>query len=374
MAGLRRIAVIGSTGSIGRQTLEIIRAFPDCFKVTALAAGRNTVLLEEQAREFKPRYLFVQNGSGRPEHGEFISLEEMVSLPEVDIVLMAPAGLAGLKPTWLAAGAGKTIALANKESLVMAGSLIKQKLASSGGRILPVDSEHSAIWQCLKGEGQAVESITLTASGGPFLGYTPSRLAGVTPAQALKHPSWLMGPKVTIDSATLLNKGLEVIEAHHLFDIGYDKIRVLVHPSSLVHSMVEFVDGSIKAHLSYPDMRLPIQYALSYPERWANPSLPRIDWAGLGNLTFEEPDVRSFPCLELAVNAGRQGGTYPAALCGAGEAAVELFLNGEISFPRIAGLIEQVLDEHNSCRNPDLDTIEKAAITARNRAITISRE
>ncbi|MBN1370138.1 MAG: 1-deoxy-D-xylulose-5-phosphate reductoisomerase, partial [Dehalococcoidaceae bacterium] len=172
MAGLRRIAVIGSTGSIGRQALEIIRAFPDRFEVTALAAGRNTVLLEEQAREFKPRYLFVQNGSGYPEHGEFISLEEMVSLPEIDIVLMAPAGLAGLKPTWLAARAGKTIALANKESLVMAGSLIKQELASSGGSILPVDSEHSAIWQCLKGEGQAVDSITLTASGGPFLGYT----------------------------------------------------------------------------------------------------------------------------------------------------------------------------------------------------------
>jgi len=374
MAGIRRIAVIGSTGSIGRQALEIIRAFPERFEVVALAAGRNTVLLSEQAREFKPRYLFVQNGSVSSEYGECISLGEMVSLPDVDIVLMAPAGLAGLKPVWLAARAGKTIALANKESLVMAGSLIKQELASSGGCLLPVDSEHSAVWQCLQGEGHAVESITLTASGGPFLGYSPSRLAGVTPAQALKHPSWLMGPKVTVDSATLLNKGLEVIEAHHLFDIEYSRIRVLVHPASLVHCMVEFADGCVKAHLSYPDMRLPIQYALSYPERWANPFLPRMDWAGLGSLTFEEPDVRSFPCLELAVNAGRQGGTYPAALCGAGEGAVELFLNGEISFPRIAGLIEQVLDEHNSSTNPDLDTIEAAAIDARNRAITISRE
>jgi len=374
MAGIKRIAVIGSTGSIGRQALEIIRAFPERFEVAALAAGRNTVLLSEQAHEFKPRYLFVRDGSGSLDYGEFISLEEMVCLPEVDIVLLAPAGLAGLKPAWLAARAGKTIALANKESLVMAGSLIKQELASSGGRILPVDSEHSAIWQCLKGEEQIVESITLTASGGPFLGYTPSRLAGVTPAQALKHPSWFMGPKVTVDSATLLNKGLEVIEAHHLFNVDYEKIRVLVHPSSLVHCMVEFADGSVKAHLSYPDMRLPIQYALSYPERWANPSLPRLDWAGLGSLAFEEPDAGSFPCLELAVDAGKQGGTYPAALCGAGEGAVELFLNGEISFPRIAALIEQVLNEHDSCANPDLDTIEAAAINARSRAITINRE
>ncbi|NLE89661.1 MAG: 1-deoxy-D-xylulose-5-phosphate reductoisomerase, partial [Dehalococcoidales bacterium] len=278
MASIKQIALIGSTGSIGRQTLEIVRSFPERFRIIALAAGKNTVLLEEQVREFHPKYVYFQGHKHDINGSNYLSLEEMLTLPEIDTVLMAPAGITGLKPTLWAAKAGKKIALANKESLVMAGDIITSAIRKSKGRILPVDSEHSAIWQCLKGERKAIARLILTASGGPFAKYTKEQLARVTPEQALRHPSWLMGPKVTIDSATLLNKGLEIIEAHHLFGVSYNKIKVLVHPPSVVHSMVEFKDGSIKAQLSYPDMRFPIQYALTYPERWTNPKLPRLDW------------------------------------------------------------------------------------------------
>jgi 1-deoxy-D-xylulose-5-phosphate reductoisomerase len=267
----------------------------------------------------------------------------MVVLPQVDLVVMALSGLAGLKPTLQAIQAGKVIALANKESLVMAGEIIKEQAERSGASILPVDSEHSAIWQCLKGEQSDIARVILTASGGPFRNYTREMLDKVTPQQALKHPSWQMGPKVTIDSATLLNKGLEVIEAHYLFDISYDQIDVLIHPSSLVHSLVEFVDGSVKAQLGVPDMRTPIQHALSYPERWFNQSLPRIDWANINNLSFEKPDLDAFPCLGLAIEAGRRGATYPAVLCGAGQACVDMFLASKIRFTRIDEIIKRLL-------------------------------
>lgn len=373
MDSIKKVAIIGSTGSIGRQTLEIIRSFPERFNVAALAAGKNTILLEEQVQEFKPRYINFQGQKRDIGSAKYISLEDMMALPDVDVVLMAPGGTSGLKPTLWAARAGKKIALANKESMVMAGDIINSEIRKSGGQILPVDSEHSAIWQCLKGEKRAVAKIILTASGGPFANYSKEQMEKVTPQQALKHPSWLMGPKVTIDSATLLNKGLEIIEAHHLFGVDYDNIEVLVHPTSLVHSMVEYKDGTIKAQLSYPDMRFPIQYALTFPERWPNPNLPRLDWNSISSLPFRTPDTSLFPCLNLARNAGRHGGTYPAVLCGAGEAAVEMFLNRLIAFTEIPTIIEQVLNEHNPVYKPDIDTIEKEAERANNRAATIGQ-
>jgi len=365
---VKRVAVLGSTGSIGRQTLDVIRAMPQRFRVVGLAAGKNMDLLTEQVKEFEPEFI------GRPPEKDDIErlkrvagikydllpLDEIAAIPNVDIVVIATSGQAGLAPTLAASRAGKNIALANKESLVSAGEIITSEARKSGARILPVDSEHSAIWQCLGGESQEAARIILTASGGPFRQFSFEQLAEVTVAQALRHPSWRMGKKVTIDSATLMNKGLEIIEAHWLFSMPYDRIDVLVHPQSIIHSMVEFIDGSIKAQLSYPDMRLPIQYALSYPERLANPQLPRLDWALVKNLDFELPDYDRFPCLQLAIEAGKQGGTYPAVLCAADEVAVELFLDGRIRFTDIAGLIERTLEQHQLVAKPSLEEIEAA--------------
>jgi len=263
--------------------------------------------------------------------------------------------------------AGKRVALANKESLVMAGEIITNEAKLNGAQIMPVDSEHSAIWQCLSGETQKATQLILTASGGPFHHYSSAQLAQVTAEQALRHPSWRMGRKVTIDSATLMNKGLEVIEAHWLFDMPFDSIKVLVHPQSIVHSMVEFIDGSIKAQLGFPDMRLPIQYALSYPERLANPQLPRLNWEAIKNLSFEQPDLDTFPCLKLAIEAGRKGGTYPTVLCAADEAAVELFLSQGIKFIDIARLVQQALEEHQAISHPTLEEIMAADNWARER-------
>ncbi|HJX12472.1 MAG TPA: 1-deoxy-D-xylulose-5-phosphate reductoisomerase, partial [Dehalococcoidales bacterium] len=305
----RRVAVLGSTGSIGRQTLEVVRALPDSFRVVGLAAGRNSALLAEQVREFRPDYVSYAAPGGEGKEAadflrsagvKFLSLEEMARHPDVDTVVVATPGTAGLGATLAAVGAGKTIALANKESLVAAGEIITAEAGKSGARILPVDSEHSAIWQCLNGEKQGARRIILTASGGPFRDFSAGQMAGITVAQALDHPSWRMGKKVTIDSATLMNKGLEVIEAHWLFNMAIDDVRVLVHPQSIVHSMVEFIDGAVKAQLSFPDMRLPIQYALTYPDRLANPELPTLDWDDFRSLTFGPPDLERFPCLRLA--------------------------------------------------------------------------
>jgi 1-deoxy-D-xylulose-5-phosphate reductoisomerase len=359
---VKQVAILGSTGSIGRQTLEIINVFPHRFHIIGLAAGKNTDLLAEQVKEFQPRFVYYQDKKPRLTKAEyeFLSLEEIASHPEVDIVVVATSGKWGLKPTLAAARAGKRIALANKESLVMAGEIITREAKLNGAQIMPVDSEHSALWQCLEGENQKAACLILTASGGPFLRYSPAQLNEVTPEQALKHPSWQMGRKVTIDSATLMNKGLEVIEAHWLFDMPFDDIKVLVHPQSIVHSMVEFIDGSVKAQLSYPDMRLPIQYALSYPERLANPRLPRLDWENIKNLDFEPPDLDTFPCLKLAIEAGRKGGTYPAVLCAADEAAVQLFLSGRIKFTDIARLVEQALEKHQAISHPTLEEIMAA--------------
>jgi len=366
---VKRLAILGSTGSVGRQTLDIVRTFPDRFGVLALAAGDNLELLSQQVEEFKPAIVY-HHREGRihaDEGREGLTLEEIARLPEADIVVIALSGDAGLSPTLAAANAGKRIALANKESLVAAGEIITGEAERRGARIMPVDSEHSAIWQCLAGEECEPERLILTASGGPFRHVPAAELARVTPEQALKHPSWRMGRKVTIDSATLMNKGLEVIEAHWLFGMPIDRISVIVHPESIIHSMVEFADGAVKAQLGYPDMRLPIQYALTYPERLVNPGLPKLDFRTVTRLTFEEADPEAFPCLRLAVQAGKSGGTYPAVLSAADEMAVALFLGGRVGFGDISQLVERALAEHRPVMRPSLDEILAAAEFGRQR-------
>jgi len=373
---IKQLAVLGSTGSIGQQTLEVVRALPHRFHIVGLAGGKNIDLLAKQINEFKPRFVYFQDRDTLARLAntkyEFLTLEDIARHPQVDTVIIATTGRAGLSPTLAAVKAGKSVALANKESLVMAGEIITNEAKLNEARILPIDSEHSAIWQCLNGETQPATQLILTASGGPFLHYSPAELSGVTVEQALSHPSWQMGKKVTIDSATLMNKGLEVIEAHWLFDMPFDNIKVLIHPQSIIHSMVEFIDGSIKAQLSYPDMRLPIQYALSYPERLPNPQLPRLNWSLINNLTFEQPDLNTFPCLKLAIEAGRKGGTYPAVLCGADEVAVELFLSQRIKFTEIANLIKQALELHQSIPYPTLDEIIAADAWAREKVLQLA--
>ncbi len=369
---IKRLAVLGSTGSIGRQTLEVVRALPGHFRIVGLAAGKNLDLLEEQVDEFRPRFASYAATDKELTGCEIVTLEEMASQPDIDIIVIATAGTAGLGATLAAAKAGKTIALANKESLVAAGEIITAAVKKSGARIIPVDSEHSAIFQCLNGERQPPRRIILTASGGPFRGYSKKQMADITAAQALKHPSWKMGKKVTIDSATLMNKGLEIIEAHWLFNVPIDKVTVLVHPQSIVHSMVEFADGAVKAQLSKPDMRLPIQYALTYPDRLENQDLPRLDWGDFKDLTFEQPDRERFPCLALATAAGRKGGTSPAALCGADETAVGLFLAGRIKFTEIPELIARALEKHLTKSSPSLDDILEADRWAREKVLEMA--
>jgi 1-deoxy-D-xylulose-5-phosphate reductoisomerase len=367
---ITNLVVLGSTGSIGRQTLDVVRALPERFRIIGLAAGENTALLKEQMEEFKPQYYYhsAKKGQTKLPNLRYISMEEMAALPEVDTVVVATPGGAGLKPTLAAVRAGKKVALSNKESLVSAGSIIMEEAAKYNASILPVDSEHSAIWQCLEGEDKKCAKVVLTASGGPFRGYTKKQLEGVTPEQALKHPSWTMGKKVTIDSATLFNKGMEVIEAHWLFGIPYEDIRVLVHPQSIIHSMVEFRDGSTKAQLGVPDMRLPIQYALTYGQRVNNPEIPGIDWTKIDKLDFEQPDMEAFPCLKLAIDAGKEGGTATAVLCAADEIAVSLFLSHRIKFKHIAQLIAKTLDKHRIIKQPALEDIYAADSWAREAA------
>jgi 1-deoxy-D-xylulose-5-phosphate reductoisomerase len=332
-------------------------------------------LLAEQVKEFRPRFVNYVTDVKKPDaipSCEFLPLEDIARHRSVDTVIIATSGTAGLRAALAAAKAGKTIALANKESLVAAGEILINEVKKGGARILPVDSEHSAIWQCLHGEKQPARRIILTASGGPFSHYTRAKLEKVTVEQALAHPSWKMGRKVTIDSATLMNKGLEIIEAHWLFGIPVDDISVIIHPQSIVHSMVEFADGSVKAQLSYPDMRLPIQYALTYPERSVNTTLPVLNFKKIGNLTFEPPDMKNFPCLRLAVEAIKAGGTYPAALCAADEAAVELFLTERIKFMDIPSLIEKTLEQHQNVKHPNLNTIIAAGVKSRKKAFELS--
>lgn len=355
MKRITNIAILGSTGSIGRSSLDVIEALPDRFRITYLTAHRNTDLLGQQARRFHPRAVVVRdeahaqqlraqvNGDTEVLAGED-ALLDVVSRPDVDLVISALVGFAGLHPTLRAIETGKDIALANKETLVVGGALVMEKVRTHGVRLLPIDSEHSAILQCLQGEDiRSVGRLILTASGGPFLNLSGDAFTHITPSQALKHPTWCMGNKITIDSATLMNKGLEVIEAHWLFGLPSERIDVIVHPQSIIHSMVEFVDGSVKAQLGIPDMKLPIQYALTYPDR--PPSMfKRLDFTEVARLTFQKPDMDRFPCLSLAYRVLREGGTAPAVLNAANEAAVQLFLDERISFTGIPGMIADALD------------------------------
>ena len=351
------IAILGSTGSIGRSSLEVIANFPDRFRVTYLTAHRNTNLLKEQIQHFRPRGVVVAEPSRAAALRKLVNgkteiltgqegLMEVVQRDDVDLVLSALVGFAGLRPTLAALEAGKDVALANKETLVVAGEIIMRTVRERGVRLLPVDSEHSAILQCLQGEDlRSVERLILTASGGPFLGFPRERLERVTVTEALNHPTWRMGNKITIDSATLMNKGLEVIEAFWLFGLPPEKIEVVIHPQSIIHSLVEFTDGSVKAQMGIPDMRLPIQYALLYPDRPAA-SYRRLDLAALGQLTFQSPDLQTFRCLGLAFRALAMGGTAPTVLNAANEVAVRLFLEERIPFLAISSIIEGALDAH----------------------------
>ncbi len=353
---MKRLAILGSTGSIGLSALEVVEARPRRFQVVSLAAARSVQTLALQARRHRPRVLAVIDRQAAERLKALLPQElaaRVVCGPQgylaaaveagADMVLSAMVGAAGLPSTFAAVQAGLDVALANKETLVAGGEPVTAAAAASGARILPVDSEHSALFQALEGNRRSqVRNLWLTASGGPFRRLSAAELARVTPEQALDHPNWSMGPKITVDSATLMNKGLEVIEAHWLFDTPLDRVQVVIHPQSLVHSLVEYIDGSILAQLGPPDMKLPIAYALTYPERLAW-DWPRLDIRALGSLTFEEPDLKRFPALALAYAAGRQGGTAPAILNAANEVAVEAFLAGELDFPGICACVESVL-------------------------------
>jgi 1-deoxy-D-xylulose-5-phosphate reductoisomerase len=361
---MKNIVILGSTGSIGRSALDVISKFPDRFRVIGLTAGRNIPLLTEQIRQFQPRIVAVSDEDAYKNLKDALlhirppefpipevscgtdGISSVAAMPDADTVISAIVGSAGLLPTIAAIKAGKTVALANKETLVMAGDIVMSEVKKHGASLLPVDSEHSAIFQCIRGyEACSIKKIILTASGGPFAGKTIEELENVSPENALKHPNWNMGRKITIDSATLMNKGLEVIEAHYLFGIAQEKIDVLIHPQSIVHSIVEFNDGSYIAQLSKPDMKGPIAYALSFPERLDN-VMETIDWERLSGLTFQKPDSRTFPCLSLAYTALKSGGTMPAVLNASNEIAVAAFLDGIIGFNRIPVIIKKVMDSH----------------------------
>ena len=369
---MRRIVILGSTGSIGRQTLDIVRAFPDEFQVVGLAAGNNTALLLEQVAEFDPQYIWCSNPPDElPGGTKMLPMAEMASLADVDQVMVALMGAVGLEPTMSALRAGKQVALSNKEPIVMAGQVLKEAEAAYDGVILPVDSEPSAIWQCLQGEDNHIRRLMITASGGPFRRTPLEELDTVTPEQALRHPTWRMGDKITIDSATLMNKAFEVIESHWLFSVPWEDIAVVVHPQSTIHSMVEFDDGSVKAQLGPPSMRLPIQYALFHPQRFTNDEIPRLDIGVPWSLDFEPLEPKRFPCFDLAVSAGKTGGTMPAVLSAADEVAVQAFLAGSIRYTDIYRLVERVLGEHVPQPSPDLDAIVEADRWANLRAAEI---
>lgn len=370
---------MGSTGSIGRQTLDVVERNPGRFEVEVLTAYNNTELLIAQARKFQPNMVVIGNDAKYQEVREALSdepvkvfagagaLGEAVVLESVDMVVTAMVGYSGLLPTLRAVEAGKDIALANKETLVVAGEMITRLAREKGVDLLPVDSEHSAIFQCLAGElMNPAEKILLTCSGGPFRGKTASQLARVTPADALAHPNWDMGAKITIDSATLMNKGFEMIEAHWLFGLPPAAIEVVVHPQSIIHSMVQFRDGSVKAQLGPPDMRMPILYALGWPERIAN-DFPRLDFSQLAALTFEKPDRENFRNLDLAFEAIHQGGNLPCALNAANEIAVSAFLAEKISFPAIPEIITQILGKTSFVKNPGLEELILTNDETRNR-------
>jgi len=372
-----KVAILGSTGSIGTSALEVIAGYPEKYDVVGLAAGKNMALLNEQVRRFQPKLVSVLSSAvpdriNACENTEILAgdtaARAVAAMPEAETVIAAISGSAGLFPTLAAVRAGKTVALANKESLVMAGKIITAAAAESGSEIIPVDSEHSAIFQLLEGRNRAdIKNIILTASGGPFLGSDKETLAQVTPAAALQHPRWKMGNKVTIDSATLMNKGLEVIEAHFIFNLPAERIKVIVHPQSIVHSMIEFIDGTVLAQLSYPDMKAPIAYALSCPDRLHDIVAP-MSFAEIGKLTFEDPDHEKFPALQLAYRALDAGGLMPAVLNGANETVVERFLAGEIPFTEIPRIIARVMDAFTEPQEMSLDAVIAADQWAKEQA------
>lgn len=381
---LKRIAILGSTGSIGRSALQVIEQFPNRFQVVALAAGRNVDLLIEQIQRFRPKVAAVLDQElandlasrlpadiGVEVFAGSQGYQNIANCTDADMVLSSMVGAAGLIPTLSAIRAGKDVALANKETLVMAGALVMEEVRRYQIRLLPVDSEHNAIFQALEGHRREdLKRILLTASGGPFLNLPKEQLESVTPAQALNHPNWEMGAKITIDSATMMNKGLEVIEAKWLFDVAVEKIDVHIHPQSIVHSMVEYVDGSVIAQLGMPDMRVPIAYALAYPER-LKLDLPTLDLFSVQTLTFQEPDLGRYPCLDLAFNACKAGGTMPAVLNASNEVAVQAFLDKRIPFLGIARLVDKVMQEHELAPAKELEAILAADTWARRRAEAI---
>jgi len=382
---MKNVVLLGSTGSIGTSTVKVAEDLPDRIRLLGLAAGNNAELLVKQARKHRPEAISINDpekarelenigGTTMRVYSGENGLIKLATLPGADIVLIAIVGTAGLKPALAAIRAGKDIAIASKEILVMAGEIVMREARKYGVRVLAVDSEHSAIFQCLDGKPSgSVRKLWLTASGGPFRDaakWPAEKFPEITVEHALKHPSWVMGRKITIDSATLFNKGLEMIEARWLFDVGIDRVGVLVHPQSIVHSLVEFVDGAMLAQLSTPDMCLPIQYALTYPDR-APSERVQTDFARLGSLTFEKPDEERFPALGLARRAGDVGGTLPAVLNAANEVAVEAFVNHKINFPQITGTVRRVMDAHKAVSQPTLEQILDADAWARREAAAI---
>lgn len=379
---MRKISILGSTGSIGTQTLDVIAMHPESFEVDGLAAGTNTALLLEQVRRFHPRRVSVATKeladeirSSLPSDIELYSgnegLVEVAAGGDADMVVTAVMGSVGLQSTLAAIEAGRHIGLANKETLVTAGHLVTELANRKGVKLLPIDSEHSAIFQCLNGESlSAISNITLTASGGSFRDLTREELKNVTVEDALRHPNWSMGAKITIDSATMVNKGLEVIEAHFLFGLPYEQVNVILHPESIIHSYVEFRDSSIIAQLGNPDMRVPIQYALTYPDRWESPA-QRLSLADIGKLTFREMDYERFPALRLAMECGKAGGTATTAFNAANEVAVARFLRHEIPFLHIEEIIEGVLQRHKNEDHPNLEQIEQCDRRVRELAATL---
>ncbi len=376
----KRIAILGSTGSIGKQALEVLTAHPDMFELEVLTAQQNADLLIKQAIEHKPNFVVIGNEELYLQVSDALfphdikvfageeSISQIVEMGSVDIVLVALVGFAGLKPTIRAAEAGKRIALANKESLVVAGELVTKLVVEKRVSLVPVDSEHSAIFQCLSGENpDTVEKIYLTASGGPFRGKNYNEIQNVTVSQALAHPNWNMGDKITIDSASMMNKGLEVIEAKWLFGLEPEQIEVIIHPQSIIHSIVQFHDGSMKAQMGLPDMRLPIQYALGYPDRLKS-DFPRFDFLNYPQLTFEKPDIKIFRNLALAFEALEKGGNMPCILNAANEIAVDAFLKNKIGFTTMPGIIEKCMESVHFVEKPELDdyflTDEAARIKA----------
>ena len=379
---MKEISILGSTGSIGTQALDVVRKNRDKFMIKALSCGRNLELMKKQISEFEPELVVTATGEdakllreyfrGKAENIEFLSGEDgLLQLAgyDSDLLLNSLSGMRGMLPTYEAIKAGKNIALANKESLVVGGDVIMSAAAKNGVKILPVDSEHSAIFQCMQGNlNKEIKKIYLTASGGPFRGYSRAELEDVSVEQALNHPKWTMGRKISIDSATLMNKGLELIEAKWLFNVDVDDIEILVHPQSIVHSGVEFKDTAVIAQLGIPDMRIPIALAFTYPDR-LNMDLPELNFFNEGSkLTFEKPDLESFKCLKLAIQAAKSGKLYPAAMNGANEVLVESFLNGEIGFNQIADFIEEVLNVNDFSNKPELDSILEADKLARSKA------